>query len=117
MTPGCTTEACSFQSGLPDFKNLNAVILGVSKDSVTSHNKFAKKYHLDFLLLSDENSNVCETYETLQMKKNYGREYQGVVRSTYLINPSGIITKVYHKVDVNTHHTELRQDIENFRKV
>jgi len=111
LTPGCTTEACNFQASLPDFSGIDAVILGVSKDSVASHLKFAKKYDLKFQLLSDEAGSVCESYGTWQSKKMYGKEYMGIVRSTFLINPQGNIEKIYPKVDVKTHQTELLADI------
>ncbi|MGD9489778.1 MAG: thioredoxin-dependent thiol peroxidase [Calditrichaceae bacterium] len=113
MTPGCTTEACNFQESLPDFKSIDAVILGISKDSVERHKKFANKHDLEFHLLSDDEGNVCETYGTWQLKKLYGREFMGIVRSTYLIDPDGVIAKVYPKVKVKEHHTELLNDIQS----
>ncbi len=113
MTPGCITEACSFQEGMPDFSKIDAVILGVSKDSVARHKKFAEKYSLQFPLLSDEKGNVCETYETWQKKKLYGREFMGIVRSTYIINPQGVIAKVYPKVKVKEHAAEVLEYLKN----
>jgi peroxiredoxin Q/BCP len=107
MTPGCIKEACSFQEGLPDFSKIDAVILGISKDSIVRHKKFAQKYELQFSLLSDENSNVCETYEIWQKKKLYGREFMGIVRSTYIINPQGKIAEVYPKVKVKEHAAQV----------
>jgi len=83
MTPGCTTEACNFQEALPDFQNLNAAVLGISKDSVERHKKFAQKHGLQFPLLSDAESDVCETYGVWQKKRLYGREYMGINRSTF----------------------------------
>ncbi len=109
MTPGCITEACTFQEEMPDFAKINAVILGVSKDSVVRHKKFAEKYNLLFSLLSDEESNVCETYETWQKKKLYGREFMGIVRSTYIINPDGEIVKTFPKVKVKEHAQEVME--------
>jgi len=115
MTPGCITEACTFQEGMPDFSKIDAVILGVSKDSVARHKKFAEKYNLQFSLLSDENSTVCETYETWQKKKLYGREFMGIVRSTYIINPEGNIAKVYPKVKVKEHAAEVLEFLKNVK--
>ena len=113
MTPGCIKEACSFQEGLPDFSKIDAVILGVSKDSIVRHKKFADKYELNFSLLSDENGSVCENYESWQKKKLYGREYMGIVRSTYIIDPEGKIAKVYPKVKVKEHADEVLGFLKN----
>ena len=111
LTPGCTTEACSFQEALPDFNSIDAVIFGISKDSVALHKKFADKYNLQFSLLSDENSDVCEQYGVWQKKSMYGKEYMGIVRSTFLVNPEGKIAKVYPKVNVKEHHAEILNDL------
>ncbi len=113
MTPGCITEACTFQESMPDFSKIDAVILGVSKDSIARHKKFAEKYNLQFPLLSDENDHVCETYETWQKKKLYGREFMGIVRSTYIIDPQGKIAKVYPKVKVKEHADEVLTFLKN----
>ncbi|MBN2425617.1 MAG: thioredoxin-dependent thiol peroxidase [Calditrichaceae bacterium] len=115
MTPGCTTEACNFMEIFPKFENLNAVVLGISKDTVEKHKKFAQKYDLKFPLLSDQKSDVCETFGVWQKKSLYGREFMGIVRSTYLINPEGIIEKVYPKVKVNTHHLEILADLNSIK--
>jgi len=80
LTPGCTTETCNFQETLPGFKEADAVILGMSKDPVNKQKKFAEKYGVEFALLSDENSDICESFGVWQKKKNYGREYMGIVR-------------------------------------
>ena len=111
MTPGCTTEACNFQEALPDFNTINAVIFGISKDSVERHKKFADKYNLHFRLLSDENNDVCEQFGVWQQKKLYGKEFMGIVRSSFLINPEGKIAKVYPKVKVKEHHAEILEDL------
>jgi len=116
MTPGCTTEACNFQESLPDFQSLDAVILGVSKDSVERHKKFADKYNLQFPLLSDAENNVCETYGVWVEKNMYGRKYMGINRSTFLIDPQGKIAKVYPKVKVKIHHEEVKKDLQNLKK-
>ena len=111
MTPGCITEACSFRDEFPNFKDLDAVILGVSKDSVKRHTKFSEKYRLPFALLSDVEGNVCESYDVWKTKKLYGRSFLGIIRSTYLINPDGKIAKIYPKVRVKEHAAELLQDL------
>ena len=116
MTPGCTTEACNFQEALPDFQKIDAVILGVSKDSVARHKKFAEKYNLQFPLLSDVEINVCETYGVYGKKKLYGREYMGITRSTFIIDPDGKIVKVYPKVKVKTHHEEVMKDLQALKE-
>ena len=115
LTPGCTTEACNFQDALPDFTSIDAVIFGISKDSVDKHKKFADKYNLHFNLLSDENSNVCEQFGVWQKKSMYGKEYMGIVRSTFIVNPDGKIVKVYPKVKVKEHHTEILNDLKELR--
>jgi len=86
-TPGCTTEACDFTDGLKSFEKLNAVVLGVSADSTESHRKFIKKHNLKITLLSDPDHQMMEKYGVWQLKKNYGKEYMGISRTTYLINP------------------------------
>jgi thioredoxin-dependent peroxiredoxin len=112
-TPGCTKEACNFRDSISQFQKINVVILGVSKDSVQSHNKFAEKYHLNFPLLSDENKVVLEAYDAWGMKKMLGREYMGIFRKTYLINPDGEIVKVYEKVNPLVHAGEILRDLQS----
>ena len=111
LTPGCTTEACNFQEALPDFNSIDAVIFGISKDSVDKHKKFADKYNLQFSLLSDENSDVCEQFGVWQKKRLYGKEYMGIMRTTFVVNPDGKIVRVYQKVKVKEHHTEILNDL------
>jgi peroxiredoxin Q/BCP len=115
MTSGCTTEACNFRDEFPAFGKLNAVILGISKDKIKDHEKFVNKYQLPFVLLSDENSSVCETYGTWQEKSLYGKKYMGIVRSTFLIDPKGKITKVYPKVNVQEHARQLLTDLSQIK--
>ena len=115
MTPGCTVEACNFRDEFSEFRKLDITILGISKDGVNEHKKFSKKYNLPFKLLSDKETDVCEQYGTWQKKNMYGREYMGIVRSTYLINPEGIIKKVYPKVDVKIHAQQILEEIKNQR--
>ena len=97
-TPGCTTQACSFGDRYPQIQEKGAVVLGVSKDSVASHKKFAEKYHLPFALLADPELEVIQAYDVWQEKNMYGKKVMGVVRSTYLIDEEGIIRQAFTKV-------------------
>jgi peroxiredoxin Q/BCP len=106
-TSGCTKEACAFRDEFPKFNNLDAVILGVSPDSVKSHKKFAEKYDLPFNLLSDEEKKVLEKYGVWKEKSLYGRKYMGVERTTVVINDEGKIKKIFPKVKVEGHNNEL----------
>lgn len=106
-TPGCTRQACAFAERQEEFAHLGAVVIGVSKDSVSSHQKFAQKYNLPFLLLSDPDLQVLETYGVWQEKKLYGKVSMGVVRSTYLIDEEGVIEKVMPKVKPDQNAAEI----------
>ncbi len=97
-TPGCTKQACGFSERYPQIQEKGAVVLGVSKDSVASHKKFEEKYGLSFTLLSDTERKVIEAYDVWKEKKNYGKVYMGVVRTTYLIDENGIIIRANDKV-------------------
>ena len=97
-TPGCTKEACGYNENLSSFNDKNAVILGISKDSVSSHKKFESNFGLGFTLLSDENLDVIKKYDVWKEKKNYGKTYMGILRTTYLINEEGIIVFANDKV-------------------
>lgn len=97
-TAGCTKQACGFSERYPQFTEKNAVVLGISKDSVASHKKFEEKYGLAFTLLSDTEHKVIEAYDVWKEKKNYGKVYMGIVRTTYLIDENGIIVKANDKV-------------------
>jgi len=108
-TSGCTAEACNFRDEFPKFKKIDAVILGVSPDSVESHKKFAAKYKLPFSLLSDEKKEVSEKYGVWQEKSMYGKKYMGVVRTTFVIDEKGIIKKIFPKVKVEGHNTEVME--------
>lgn len=112
-TSGCTAEACNFRDDFPKFDNLNAVILGVSPDSVESHKKFAEKYNLKFSLLSDEKKSVLEKYEVWKEKSMYGRKYMGVERSTFVIGSDGKIKKIIRKVKVPDHNKELLESLKS----
>ena len=106
-TPGCTKEACSFRDSLPKFNKLDAVVLGVSKDSLDSHKKFIDKYSLNFTLLSDEDLTAHKLYDTWRLKNNYGRTYMGTERSTFVIDAKGRIKKIFRRVKVDGHETEV----------
>ena len=99
-TPGCTTEACDFTEQMPEFEDLNAIILGVSADSAKKHQNFIAKHDLGITLLSDEDTSMMQEYGVWQLKKNYGKEYMGIVRSTFIINPQGEIAAAWEKVRV-----------------
>lgn len=106
-TSGCTAEACSFQEALPDFSGAGAVVIGVSKDSPSRHDKFKAKYSLGFTLASDEEGRVCEAYGVWVEKSMYGRKYFGIERSTFLIDGQGRIARVWRKVKVTGHAAEV----------
>jgi peroxiredoxin Q/BCP len=106
MTPTCTTQACGFRDSSKDFKRLNTVIIGVSIDSTSQHQKFIKEYDLPFVLLADENHEVAELYEVWQLKKLYGHEFMGIVRSTFIIDQQGMLVKQWFKVRVKKHVEE-----------
>lgn len=108
-TPGCTKEACSFRDNLPKFEKLDAVILGISKDSIDSHEKFIKKYGLNFTLLSDEDLKAHKLYDTWREKNLYGRKYMGTERSTFVISNSGKIVRIFRRVKVDGHEGEVLQ--------
>ena len=100
-TPGCTKQACGFSELYPQFVEKDAVVIGISKDSVASHKKFEEKYNLVFTLLSDTELEAIKAYDVWQEKKNYGKVSMGVVRTTYLIDENGIIEKVFKKVSLS----------------
>ena len=106
-TPGCTRQACAFAQNHSNFEDKNVVVIGVSKDSVASHLKFAEKYELPFVLLSDPELMAIQAYGVWQEKKLYGKVSMGVVRSTYLIDEQGVIEKVMPKVKPDTNATEI----------
>lgn len=99
-TPGCTNEACDFTASLPDFDGLNAAVIGVSADSTKAHRNFIAKHELKITLLSDADTLMMQTYGVWQLKKNYGKEYMGIVRTTLIINPSGDIVAGWENVRV-----------------
>jgi peroxiredoxin Q/BCP len=111
-TPGCTTEACNFRDSHAELAAMGLVILGVSKDSIKSHKKFADKFSLPFPLLSDETGEVVEKYESWGKKKFMGREYMGISRNSFLINEEGNIAKVYESVKPAEHVGEVSSDVQ-----
>jgi len=102
-TPGCTTESCEFRDALPDFAAANATIVGVSRDSIKSHANFTAKQSLNFPLISDSEEALCKAFDVWRLKKNYGKEYMGIERSTFIINPEGRIAQEWRKVRVKEH--------------
>ena len=106
-TPGCTRQACAFAGAYQGFKDKDVVVIGVSKDSVSSHKKFAEKYELPFILLADPEKAVIQAYGVWQEKKNYGKVSMGVVRATYVIGPDGLIEQVMPKVKPDTNAAEI----------
>ena len=106
-TPGCTRQACAFAAACEGFKAKDVAVIGISKDSVASHRKFAEKYDLPFVLLSDPQLEAIRAYGVWQEKKLYGKTSMGVVRSTYLINEEGIIDRVFPKVKPDTNAEEI----------
>ena len=112
-TPGCTRQACAFAGAYAGFREMNAVVIGVSKDSVASHLKFAQKYDLPFILLSDPDLQAIQAYGVWQEKKNYGKVSMGVVRSTFIIDENGRIEKVMPKVKPDTNAAEILEYLQN----
>jgi len=114
-TSGCTLEAQDFTAANPDFAGLDAVVLGVSPDSCQSHRKFIEKQDLDLILLADPEHEALEKYGVWQEKKNYGRTYMGVVRSTFLIDPDGKIAAAWEKVKVKGHVDAVKEKLQELK--
>ena len=110
-TPGCTTEACDFTAALPDFTGMKAMILGVSPDSPKKHRNFIEKKDLKITLLADEEKELCKSFGMWQLKKFMGREYMGVVRSTFIISPEGTLEYKWEKVRVKNHVQEVKEKL------
>ncbi|MFK8076184.1 MAG: peroxiredoxin [Granulosicoccus sp.] len=106
-TPGCTTESQDFRDMSTDFEKASTLILGISQDSIKSHEKFKAKHAMPFELLSDESGAVCEAYDVIKLKKMYGKEFMGIERSTFLIDAKGILRKSWLKVKVPGHVAEV----------
>ncbi|BAU40640.1 MULTISPECIES: thioredoxin-dependent thiol peroxidase [Cyanophyceae] len=114
-TPGCTTEACGFRDAYADYEASDVVVLGVSTDDAKSHTKFTTKYNLPFPLLTDADGAVGTAYESYGLKKFMGKEYMGISRNTFLIDPDGKIAKVYLKVKPDNHATQILEDLAALR--
>jgi len=115
-TPGCTTEACDFTEALPDFDGLEAIVLGVSPDSPEKHRKFIEKKELKITLLADEDKELCNLFGVWQLKKFMGKEYMGVVRSTFIIDPKGNIGAAWEKVRVKGHVDEVKSTLKSLQR-
>ncbi|EAL5902395.1 thioredoxin-dependent thiol peroxidase [Campylobacter lari] len=110
-TPGCTTQACEFSQSYEDFLEQNTVIIGISPDSVKSHENFIKKYDLKHTLLSDSEKEICKLYGVWGLKKNYGKEYEGLIRSTFVIDENGKISKIYKNVKAKDHAFKVLKEL------
>lgn len=110
-TPGCTTEACGFRDAYADYEANNVVVLGVSTDDAKSHTKFTTKYNLPFPLLTDAEGAVGTAYDSYGLKKFMGKEYMGISRNTFLIDPDGNIAKIYLKVKPDNHAAQILADL------
>jgi len=106
-TPGCTAQACAFRDALPDFAKVKAAVVGISRDSAASHEKFKRKFDLPFPLASDKDGNVCRAYGVWVEKSMYGKKYMGIERTTFLIDGKGVIRKAWRKVKVDGHAEEV----------
>jgi peroxiredoxin Q/BCP len=115
-TPGCTVEACSFRDGMAEFAKHNIEVLGISKDTVTSHKKFADKYKLNFTILSDPNHTTIEAYDAWAEKSMFGKKYMGIVRSTVIVDPKGNIAAIFPKVTPQGHEAEVLATITQSQK-
>ena len=115
-TPGCTIETNDFNKLLPKFKKLNCDVFGISKDTLKSHDKFRDKYKIKFDLLSDENLNVLKKYKVWAKKKFMGREFMGILRTTFLINPKGKIIKIWENVKVKDHAKDVLDTLNSVQR-
>jgi len=111
-TPGCTTESQNFRDSIDAFTAANAIILGISQDPVTSHEKFKAKQAMPFELLSDEEGGVCRAYDVIKLKKMYGKEFEGIERSTFLIDEKGVLRQAFRKVKVPGHVDEVLEAVQ-----
>lgn len=114
-TPGCTTEACGFQEALPEFRQLEIPVIGVSCDSVASHQRFAEKYELNYPLLADETKELSKKVGVYRIKHNYGRSYLGIERTTFLVGSAGKILRVWRKVKVKGHVEEVLKAVQEIQ--
>lgn len=112
-TPGCSTEACDFRDNNSIIQDMNAIVIGVSRDSLKSHDKFIEKFNLPFLLLSDEDETLCNLFGVIKEKNMYGKKVMGIERSTFIINEEGILVREYRKVKVKGHIDTILEDLKN----
>ena len=112
-TPGCSTEACDFRDNNSVISDMNAIVIGVSRDSLKSHDKFIEKFNLPFLLLSDEDETLCNLFGVIKEKNMYGKKVMGIERSTFIINEEGVLVKEYRKVKVKGHIDTVLEDLKN----
>lgn len=110
-TPGCTREACDFQTHLNQFTKQNALVIGISKDNPERHKKFKEKYSLSFPLLADESGDICVAYGVINKKSLFGRSFLGITRSTFLIDENGMIRAIWKKVKVNGHTQQVLDEL------
>ncbi len=115
-TPGCTTEGSEFNALLPKFQALNAHVLGVSRDSLKSHQNFCAKYSFSFDLLADTDEEICRAFDVIHEKSMYGRKVMGIVRSTFLIDPTGVVRHVWSPVKVKDHAAAVLTELETRAK-
>lgn len=115
-TPGCTVEACSFRDFFPQFQKLDLRVCGISADKVKKHQKFTQKYKLPFILLADENKEIIQSYGVWGKKKFMGKEFEGILRTTFIIDPKGKIVQIYHNVKPKNHAEEILEDSSVFMK-
>lgn len=115
-TPGCSTEACDFRDNNSTLEDMNTIVIGVSRDSLKSHDKFIEKFNLPFLLLSDENEDLCNLFGVIKEKNMYGKKVIGIERSTFIINEEGILVKEYRKVKVKGHIDSILEDLKTIIK-
>ncbi|GAK01320.1 thioredoxin-dependent thiol peroxidase [Geomicrobium sp. JCM 19055] len=112
MTPGCTTQACDFRDAMPALSEDNVVVLGISPDSLERHDKFIQKHELPFTLIADEEQEAANKYGVWQLKKNFGKEYMGIVRSTFLIDETGTVINEWRNVRVKDHVEKVKEAIQ-----
>jgi len=110
-TPGCTLEGQNFRDNITEFESHDTVIVGISRDSIRKHENFKAKQEFPFELLSDEEESACALFDVLHLKKNYGREYMGIVRSTFLIDKEGVLRQEWRKVKVKEHLAEVLEAV------
>ncbi|MCS7091850.1 MAG: thioredoxin-dependent thiol peroxidase [Patescibacteria group bacterium] len=115
-TPGCTKEACGLRDVFSDFEKISAIVFGISADTVESHKKFKERYNLPFSLLADPEKTVIKTYGVWQKKKFMGRQYEGIARTSFLIDPQGKIVKIYENVNPQNHAKEVLSDLVSLQR-